>query len=203
MRLLLFVRIAVSSTIMVSKRLTPFYASTVTPDVDRAAPEAVIGPDASANRAANNVSELFLQTQIQLIQSDAVVRPVVQKFRLFPKASEAIRASSEAPVALTMLSVTRPPRTYLLKIEFRSPNPKLAADVANEIADSYISTQNLRLQASARQATFMSRQLEEVQARVEQSAAALTQSETDLDVISPKTSLYAVRETAAVKYGMD
>ncbi len=63
-RLLLFVGIAVPATVMVSKRLTPFYQSTVRLDVDRNAAQAVIGQDAAASRAAFNDSELFLQTQM-------------------------------------------------------------------------------------------------------------------------------------------
>jgi succinoglycan biosynthesis transport protein ExoP len=186
-RLLLFVGIAVSATIMVSKRLTPFYSSTVTLDVDRAAPQGVIGQDAAASRAAFNDSELFLQTQIQLITSDEVVRPVVQKLNLTPSANGTNAAASEAPVSLGMLSVTRPPRTYLLKIEFRNPNPKLAADVANEVADSYIRhSYNMRLQDSTTQQRFMSHQLEELQAKMEQSSAALMQFEKELDVINPE-----------------
>ncbi|HZL55821.1 MAG TPA: hypothetical protein VFC21_02000, partial [Bryobacteraceae bacterium] len=67
-RLLLFVGLAVGATVMVSSRLTKYYESTVTIDVDRMAPQGVIGQDAVAGRsAAYNDSELFLQTQISLI----------------------------------------------------------------------------------------------------------------------------------------
>src|SRR5271170_6527538 len=59
-RLLLFVAIAVGATTMVSSRLTKYYESTVTIDVDRAAPQGVIGQDAAVGRtAAFNDSELF------------------------------------------------------------------------------------------------------------------------------------------------
>ena len=189
-RLLLFVGIAVSATVVVSKRLTPFYESMVTLDVDRSAAQAVVGQEASANRASINDSELFLTTQMQIIQSDAVLRPVALKLNL------GNAARSEAPVSLGLLSVSRPPRTYLLKIAFRSPNPRLAADVANEVADSYIKhSYNMRLQDTVRQQAFMSRQLEELQAKMEQSSAALNQFEKELDSIDPegKTNILSSR----------
>jgi len=196
-RLLLFVGIAVSATVVVSKRLTPFYESTVTLDVDRSAAQGVVGQEASANRAAFNDSELFLQTQIQIIQSDAVLRPVALKLHLLnATANGKDPARSEAPVSLGLLSVTRPPRTYLLKIAFRSPDPKLAAAVANEVADSYIKhSYNMRLQDTVRQQNFMSRQLEELQAKMEQSSAALNQFEKESDSIDPegKTNILSAR----------
>ena len=111
-RLLLFVGIAVSATIVVSKRLVPFYESTVTLDVDRNAAQAVIGQDASGSRAAFNDSELFLQTQIQLIQSDAVVRPVAQKLTsecAAPGGRDGSGCAAKRPYALSeCLTVIRP-----------------------------------------------------------------------------------------------
>jgi capsular exopolysaccharide synthesis family protein len=123
------------------------------------------------------------------------VRPVAQKFHL-SSADSTIAARRDAPVSLGLLTVTRPPRTYLLKIAYRSPDPKLAAQVANEVADSYIRhTYNMRLQASASQQKYMSRELESLQAKVEQSSAALAQFEKDLDVINPedKTNILSQR----------
>src|ERR1035441_6924301 len=57
--------------------------------------------------------------------------------------------AQNAPVTLKKLKVTRPPNTYLLLISFRSPDPELASDVANGIADSYIQhTYDIRLPIS-------------------------------------------------------
>jgi capsular exopolysaccharide synthesis family protein len=193
-RLLLFVGIAVAATVLVSKRLTPFYESTVTLDVDRLAPQGVVGQEAIASRSAYNDSELFLATQMKLIQSDAVIRPVVNKYLVPPGGMNPGR--SEAPVSLGLLTVTRPARTYLLQISYRSPNPKLAADVANAVAESYINhSQEMRLQDTTRQQKFMNHSIEELQARMEQSAAALAQFEKDLDVVNPedKTNILSQR----------
>jgi len=70
-QLLAFVVIAVASTIVVSSRLTPYYESTATIDVDRMVPTGVIGQDATSSRVSSmNDSDLFLTTQTRLIMSD-------------------------------------------------------------------------------------------------------------------------------------
>src|SRR5436305_901317 len=48
-QLLAFVVIAVASTVVVSSRLTPYYESTATIDVDRMVPTGVIGQDANSS----------------------------------------------------------------------------------------------------------------------------------------------------------
>ena len=197
-RILAFVLVCVASTVVVSSRLTPIYEATATIDIDRQAPAAVIGQDAA--RMAPNDADQFLATQVKTIQSDSVLRPVAQRFKLV-EASTAERqlASSRvenAPVVLKKLKVTRPPNTYLLLISYRSPNPELAADVANGIADSYIQhTYNIRFRASSGLSAFMEKQMEELKAKMERSSAALAQFEKDLSVINPdeKTSILSAR----------
>src|SRR6202050_4789637 len=74
--LLIFVVFAVAATIIISSRMTPYYESTATVDVDRMIPTAVIGQESSTARASSmNDSDFFLATQVKLIQSDSVLRP--------------------------------------------------------------------------------------------------------------------------------
>src|SRR4051812_37326444 len=75
-----FVAATVLATLIVSLRLTPIYESTVTVDIDRQVPTGVLGKDAA--ESASNDADQFLATQVKLIQSDSVLRPVVDKFRL-------------------------------------------------------------------------------------------------------------------------
>src|SRR5580704_4063646 len=121
-----FVLICLISTLIVSKRLTPIYESTVTVDVDRHIPSAVVGQEAS--QATPNDADQFLATQIKLIQSDAVLRPVAERYNLREAADPSIDElrAKDAPVALRNLKVSRPPNTYLLLISYRSTDPVLA-----------------------------------------------------------------------------
>jgi len=196
-----FVVAVVLATLIVSLRLTPIYESTTTVDVDRQMPTGVLGPEAMQN--ATNDADQFLATQVKLIQSDSVLRPVVDKYKLRDVEKDALEeaidkspTSIEAPVVLKHLKVTRPPNTYLLLISYRSANRQLAADVANEIALSYLAhTYRIRYKATAGLSEFMERQLEELHAKMEKSSAALVQFERELNVINPeeKTNITSAR----------
>ena len=79
-RMLGFVMVVVAATYFVSQRLTPIYESTVTIDIDRQTPQGVIG--AESTRSMLNDSDQFIATQIRLVQSDSVLRPVAAKYNL-------------------------------------------------------------------------------------------------------------------------
>src|SRR5947208_1479224 len=133
-KILLFVTCSVAGTLAVSSRLVPIYEATATVDIDRQMPSAIIGQE--SNRPMANDSDQFLATQIKLIQSDAVLRPVAQQYKLVSAGAEAqdgsqprSQAAEDAPVLLRNLKVARPPNTYLVLISYRSADPRLAADV--------------------------------------------------------------------------
>ena len=181
-KILAFVAASVAAAFLVSARLTPIYQSTVTVEIDRQIPSAIIGQDTGP--ASLNDLDQFLATQVKLIQSDSVLRPVAEQYHL-PGAG-----------ILRNLTVTRPPNTYLLLIRFRSPIPHQAADVANAVAHSYVQhTYEIRIRSSAAMADFMQKQLAELKARMERSSAAVARFERELNVIDPeqKTSILSAR----------
>src|SRR5215472_3711275 len=137
-----------------------------------------------------NDSDLFLSTQVKLIQSDSVLRPVVEKLKI-PQ-----RGRPDGPVALPGLSVTRPARTYLLLISYRSPDPRFAADVANSVAESYKNhSYEIRYDAVRDQALFMRKSLDDLQAKMERSSAALAAMQKELNIVNPdeKTNITSAR----------
>lgn len=196
-----FVAVCVLASLVISLRLVPIYESTATIDIDRQSPSGVIGEE--ARRSALNDADQFLATQVRLIQSDSVLRPVARKYKLREHEGAAPAASSpdagareDAPVVLKKLKVSRPPNTYLLLVSYRSPDARLAAGVANAIAQSYIAhTFDLRFRASSSLSTFMEKQIEELHAKMERSTGALLQFEKVLNVINPeeKTSILSAR----------
>src|ERR1039457_2741318 len=128
-RILTFVLGCVAATVVVSSRLTPIYESTAAIDIDRQAPAGVIGQDSA--RMAPNDADQFLATQVKIIQSDSVLRPVAERFRIKlvegggsqPEPDLPTSRARNAPVVLKDLKVVRPPNTYLLLISYRSPDP--------------------------------------------------------------------------------
>jgi len=201
-KIVAFVVTCVAATFIVSSRLQPIYESTSSVDIDRQAPSEVIGQD-STRAAAPNDADQFLATQVKLIQSDAVLRPVAEQYNLLEREGQTagltparIQQISRAPVVLKRLKVTRPPNTYLLLIAYRSADPQLAADVANAVANSYLAhTYNIRIRSSASLSSFMEKQLDELKAKMEKSGLALAQFEKELNVINPdeKTNILSAR----------
>src|SRR5579863_2984717 len=165
-----FIGATVLATWIVSARLTPVYESTATVDIDRQIPTGVVGQDAA--REALNDADQFLATQMRLVQSDSVLRPVEARFHLRqqerqPAAYEAGRGP-EAPVVFKRLKVSRPPNTYLIQIGYQSENPQLAADAANAIVESYLEhIYNIRIRSSASLSSFMRSEIEELKATME------------------------------------
>jgi capsular exopolysaccharide synthesis family protein len=199
-KILAFVAAVVAATLIISSRLTPLYESTATVDIDRRMPTGILGQEAM--QPGTNDSDQFLATQVKLVQSDSVLRPVVQRFKLIEAGEVALPdqvksvEAEDAPVVLKRLAVTRPPNTYLLLIRYRSANRRLAADVANAIAQSYLEhTYNIRYRSSASLSAFMEKQLEGLRAKMEQSSAALGRFERELNVINPeeKTNILSAR----------
>ena len=201
-RIVAFMATCVLTTAVVSSRLQPIYEATATVDVDRQAPSEVVGQDSTRSSAPNDADQ-FLATQVKLIQSDGVLRPVAERLQLLDREGqlkkmnpEKAQETARAPLVLKRLKVTRPPNTYLLLISYRSPDPGLAADAANAIANSYLAhTYDIRIRSSASLSTFMERQLDELKAKMEKSSLALAQFEKDLDVVNPeeKTNILSSR----------
>ncbi len=200
-KMLAFILTAVVATFGASSRITPVYESTATVDVDRQTPQGVLGQEAA--RGTTTDTDQFMATQVRLIQSDSVLRPVAEKFNLrevegsYEKNGSplALRVS-EAPVSLKNLVVTRPPNTYLLLVKYRSTDHELAAKVANEVANSYLRhTFEIRIRASASLSTFMETQMDDLRAKMERSGMALNRFERDLSVINPeeKTNIISSR----------
>jgi capsular exopolysaccharide synthesis family protein len=195
------VAMCVIGTAIVSARLTPIYEATATIDIDRRIPTGILGEEAV--QSALNDADQFMATQVKLIQSDSVLRPVDHQYNLRRREagatdSELLRTAEAegAPVVLKKLKVTRPPNTYLLLVSYRSPDRQEAADVANATVRSYLEhTYKIRYQAAAGLSQFMERQLEELRAKMERSSAALAQFERELNVINPeeRTNIVSAR----------
>ena len=181
-KLILFVVLSVLGTYFFTSRLSPTFEATAVLEIDRQAISGPVANDSSAN-AINDV-EQFLATQVSLIQSDAVFGSVADKYRVdrVKQFGDTVsRAStSKAPVLLKNLTVTRSPNTYLLLISYRSPDPSLAAEIANATAYSYLEyISNVRIQSASDLTTNMEKQIADLRSKVEASNAALLKLDRD------------------------
>ena len=194
-----FVAFAVIATSMVTARLTPLYEAQSKLYLDRNAAKNLVGQDSQAGSANKGDTDNYLQSQIQIVQSDEVLRPVAQQFHLeaMPKdSSDASRIRAEhlnaAPIYLSGLKVARPPNTYLLTITYQSPDPVRAAAVANAVADSYLSRNfEMRVSDSDFEKKFMGKELADLGDKTQASEEKVASLEKELAIINPdqKTSI--------------
>ncbi len=112
-KMIAFVVACVLATLVVSARLKPIYESTATIDVDLKAPVGVVGQESTAPGVTEN-PDVFLATQLRLIQSDAVLRPVAEQYHLLKGSGpgkrvnlEEAQKSAAAVVSLDGLRATR------------------------------------------------------------------------------------------------
>ena len=139
---------------------------------------------------------------MKLIQSDSVLRPVVQQFKLRLAESRQARKvhsdrAQDAPVTLPSLAVTRPPNSYL------HPDQPIVRPIPNWLPTSptrlrrAISTILTRFAFRLPRtcSEFMTKGMDELRAKMESSSAKLAQFEKELNVINPeeKTSILSAR----------
>jgi capsular exopolysaccharide synthesis family protein len=207
LKLAIFVAVAVAITVALCMVVEPLYEASAVMELERRNGDAVIGQEANQNSPVNDMDEV-MTTEIQVVQSDQVLRPVAKKYNLLglegqlkdifgnPLPPDKMKQKLAAPVELKRLKITRPPNTYLLKISYRAANPLIAAEAANAIAQSY-----LRYSAQVRESKglhvseLMSRQLAELKTKLEESQKQLAADQKDLSVIDSqqRTTLLANR----------
>ncbi|HEY0785620.1 MAG TPA: polysaccharide biosynthesis tyrosine autokinase [Acidobacteriaceae bacterium] len=181
-------------TALLCSRITPVYEATARITIDQKMPSSVIGQEA-VQSGGSDVDQL-MNTEIQIIQSDAVLRPVAEEFHLLPGGKNGSPASNDAPVVLDKLSVARIPNSLLIDVSYRSTDPRLAARIANAMVHSYITRgMEMRARSSMGVSAFMEKQIAELKQNMDNSAQALAGYERQLGVIDPdeKTSILAAR----------
>lgn len=169
---------------------TRLYDSAVSIEVRQEA-EKVLGTEADREGAASKGdTDRFLQTQLDIIRSRGVATAVAQSLGLFrgddfftrmkvdvPEAAAGSRVSPEQirreTVIATLqkkLRVEYTGNTRIAELTFRSPDPELAAQIANAYADNYIRSNLTRKFSSSSYALdFLRNQLREAQGRLEAS----------------------------------
>jgi capsular exopolysaccharide synthesis family protein len=198
-----FMGVSLMLTFLISSRITPIYEATATINIDRQGPTGLVGDDSKGAASTLSDADQYIATQMKIIQSDAVLRPVANKFNLLSRehrfdglTQQSIRTLKEAPTELKRLHVIRPPNTYLVRVNYRSSDPQLAADVANAVAKSYLAhIYRLQIASSMSAAGFMEKQIDDLKAKMERSGQALAQFEKELNVVNPeeKTNIISQR----------
>ena len=160
--------------------LPPISVGSATIAIDRQAAPETIGD----NRLLSTGDDQFMATQQNLLQADTILRPVAERYNLLEREHQFRRywfwrysreresPIRNAPIVLKHLKVERNPNTYLFTITYRDRDPRVAADVANAIADSYLrDIFETRIKEAGRLTSSMERQLIDLKEKMESTHA--------------------------------
>ena len=190
--------LVVSTTALYSFTTTPLYQATVQILVERTLPRVM---DTKENPGGESKSEEFYQTQYKLLESKALAKRVVNKlnlkqhpfyspiFRGLPKdADEAKIQQAEERLFGSIISnvVVSPIRTSsLVNISFLNPDPKLAAQIVNALAQSYIEqSMDLRHATYQEAGTWMNQKIGEARKKLEVSEIKLNQYKKEHNIVA-------------------
>ncbi|GAA4779058.1 polysaccharide biosynthesis tyrosine autokinase [Stakelama sediminis] len=190
--------------------MTPKYTASSSVQIDQEAAQ-VLGQDQSVQPVSSyQDADRFLQTQVDVLKSRAMELRVAQALDLFNKSADffsAMKISSPKPDPKVSrdqqlrdavlsgiednLSVNLPPDSRVATIAFTSPDPKLAAQIANSYASEFIKSNLQRtFNSTAYARNFLSQQLGEAKAKLEQ-------SEQDLNNYARQMGLIKTQQTNA------
>jgi polysaccharide biosynthesis transport protein len=167
----------------------PVYRATAQLLIERYAPRYLDQPGGAG--PFDYYSEEFYQTQYKLLESRALVKKAVDKFNLkeYPAYAPIYKRMSEGDEARKQraeetivnmiaggVSIEPIRQSSLVNLNYSSTDPKLAAFLANSLAQSYIEQSlDLRFAASQEAATWLKQKVIEARTRLEESETKLNQ----------------------------
>jgi polysaccharide biosynthesis transport protein len=172
-----------------SFKMTPVYRATARVEIEADTPQIRSLNDYDRDRPTD---EAFLKTQVRVLQSDDLAWQAIQQLSLAQDPGFVGRAGSEgekvadsrtAQALLTAefrnrLLVQLDPGTHMVEVSFESPDPELAARVANVLVKDYVEYNFHKKYDATRQVSqWMEQQLDELKAKVESSQQALVDYE--------------------------
>lgn len=178
--------VAIGLAVLATLFIQPRYRAQATVEIKAEAQKVLGTEDRNENAASPADASRFLDTQLDIIKSRSTTIAVAQSLGLYNNdrfleamgvktddAPGAVLNAQEAhrklvnQVLQDNLKVSFSEETRIAKIEFASPDPRLAARVANSYADNYIKLNlSRRFDASSYSLDFLRDQIREAQARL-------------------------------------
>jgi uncharacterized protein involved in exopolysaccharide biosynthesis len=150
---------------------TPIYEAVTRVMIERQVPRVL---NFQEFQAVDYYSDDFYQTQYEIIRSRPVLAKAVEILRLTTRLPELANSPDPTPFLLGRLRVEPRRNTRLVDIKVQDADPKLAADLANGIAQAYGRfTLETRLKGTRDALTWLSEQMNELKGKVEDSEIAL------------------------------
>ena len=154
---------------------------------------------------AGYIEQQDIDTQVKILQSDTLAELVIHRLNLDSHPDFAGTAQTESTGGITVsesqaqessrqeqlirrfqgsVKVQQVPDTSLIEIKYSDPNSSLAADIANAITATFIE-QNVksRYNSTMQAADWLSKQLADLQIKMESSQAKLVQYQKEHDIV--------------------
>jgi uncharacterized protein involved in exopolysaccharide biosynthesis len=179
--------LTVASAVVFTSMQTRVYQAVAMVAIDPEPPRVVNIPDVATDSLSGS-SQDYYATQYKLIQSRPVVEAVIQRLKLKDRLPY-IRYSGDAYLSLVYgqyggLIVDPVKNTRLVLVKFDDPNPALATEIANAIAEQYVKYGLEVKQAEAQTATvWLNEQIQALRAKAQQSSRALTAYQAKADLL--------------------
>jgi capsular exopolysaccharide synthesis family protein len=190
------VLVTVTLVTIVSYRMAPVYKAVTRLEISGESPEMA---NLQQLLTVLPTDEEFLQTQVRILTSDDLALQTARALRLHEKPEFQVRAENvPAGTPFTPAEETRLIEMFrfsldvqllrasrLVEIKFESTDPRLAADVANKLAEIYIENNFRKKYDSTMQAQeWMSGQLRELRDKMEKSHEALVAYEREKQIFA-------------------
>jgi succinoglycan biosynthesis transport protein ExoP len=173
----------------------PMYRASSSVEIDQAQAK-VLGTEDPEPYSSSWDADRFLQTQIDVLKSRGLAARVVDNLKLANddrflvamgiQPQPGVRRDQVVGALLGNLQVELPEKSRVVPIAFVSPNPKVAATVANAYAENFIAS-NLqrRFDTSTYSRNFLQNQLNLTKTRLEASERALLAYARSVGIVDP------------------
>jgi polysaccharide biosynthesis transport protein len=201
---------------LISLRMTPIYDATTTILISPQISNPLNFKDNNSSQATD-YQQRDIDTQVKVLQSDTMAELVIHRLDLDAHRDFAGNAQTQSTGGIAVsespaeessrneqlirkfqgnLRVQQVPDTSLVEIKYSDPNPTLAADIANATTAVFIE-QNVksRYDSTMQAADWLSKQLADLQIKMESSQAKLVQYEKEHNIVGTDDKQNLTTET--------
>jgi len=195
------VLVSVALAALITARQKPMYSAVGRIAINRESAINLGTKDSQFMLAENDGNDysVDVETQIKVLQSDVTAYQVIKALHLdtspefggspTQRMENALRIDSAQQTAIlgrfrSGLSIASVPATRILEIRYSSHNPQLAAQIVNQLIDSYIEEHlKARFQSTAQTSDWLTRQLADLQLKVEVSQQKLVEYQRENGIV--------------------
>jgi len=178
---------------VVSFLTTPIYEATARLEIE---PETPLLQSQSSSDIYQKIDadDVFLQTQIQVIESESLAWQTIEQLKLArhlegtPAEKGTLHEFDKQKVQLigtfrSRLRVEQVPKTRMLLVTFQDPDPLVAAQVATSLVNGYLEYNFRQKDEAIRRSGWMEQQMETLKTNVEKSQEAVVRYEQQNQIV--------------------